>query len=79
MSVFLKAAMEREKRKVPYERAVKTGLETGVKSNIPFCFGPPPIEKTNSETFYNLLPPWMGYIPLAWFTQKLCENFYGSL
>ena len=33
---------------VPYERAIKTGSETGVKSDKPFCQGLS-LGKTNSE------------------------------
>ena len=48
MLVALKGAMEREKRKVPSERAIKTEAEIGVKSDTPFC-SQVPIEKTNSD------------------------------
>ena len=35
---------------VPIERAYKTILETGVKSDVAFCLGPS-IQKTNSVEF----------------------------
>ena len=51
MLAVIKAAMEwrwREKRKVQYESAMKTKLETWVKNDALFC-SQPPIEKANSE------------------------------
>ena len=41
--------------RVPLERASKTILETGVKSDVAFCLGPY-IEKTNSAPT-NRIPP----------------------
>ena len=38
----------RAKLRVPLERASKTILETGVKSDVAFCLGSS-VEKTNSE------------------------------
>ena len=51
MLAVIKAAMEwrwREKRKVKSEIAMKTKLETWVKSDAQFC-SQPPIEKANSK------------------------------
>ena len=43
----------RAKPRVPLERASKTVLETGVKSDVAFCLGSS-IEKTNSERIFSL-------------------------